>query len=440
MAKDFAKEQELVEASVRKPPPPDAFRGLRISPDMSFEYEEQEGTVITASDEMLRVLSPFVLRVEPPIIYGRDGGFLAASTNNVNLNVFAKASQTFSSYTEARKAIAQSGMVSLDSLADSVEEFVVKNSRSGSNRNMDAVGRPLNSDGYGTSRLGEPAIADTYSAIDIAWQLNTILKTPPLTLLINPTTFNKTFTKIQQYQDRTRYGYVHHAWGEEQVRMQITAKCGAFMAGGKGVQYASKRDSASWQNLMGLFHIYQNSGYIYNTVDGSYANHAVGSVSIHYDQWVYYGHMENLSFSYDESTQLGGIEFSIDFVVSESFDTSQSSFAVLPMKSPNPGPEDWRYMNDPPNTWSGSDKNSRWGFKYSGGWDSATRGPLRGNSDGTPLSGSNLGSFGGVRNPSSQGAGNQEVGDDGFQDGDTQSVGGRAVSQSFSGEAKPFGF
>ena len=82
--------------------------------------------------------------------------------------------------------------------------------------------------------------------------------------------------KVQQYNDRTRYGYVFQGWGEEQTRLTISAKCGAFSSGGRGVQYASKRDSAAWQNLMTAFQFYKNNGYIYDTLGKSNAHLFVG--------------------------------------------------------------------------------------------------------------------------------------------------------------------
>jgi hypothetical protein len=182
-----------------------------------------------------------------------------------------------------------------------------------------------------------------YAAVDIAMQLSAQVNTPPLVLLINPTTLQIDRTKLQQFQDRTRYGYVFQAFGEEQPKIRITARCGAFVSGGRGVHVASRRDSLAWQNLMDAFHFYKNNGYIYDTVGKSNAHHFVGALSIQYDQWIYYGHMESFSFTLDEGNQLGGVEFSMDFTVSRMVDTAPQPFTVTPMKSPTPSLSDPRY-------------------------------------------------------------------------------------------------
>jgi len=181
------------------------------------------------------------------------------------------------------------------------------------------------------------------TAADIAWQLSTVLNAPPLVLLINPTSMEITYTKVQQFQDRTRYGFLFQAWGEEQPKITFSARCGAFVTGGKGVQYASKRDSRAWQNLMNAFHFYKNNGYIYDTIGKSNAHLFVGALSIHYDQMVYYGNMESFGWGYDENNQLGGVEFSIEFTVTAMLDTAQQKFVVTPMKSPIPSLSDPRY-------------------------------------------------------------------------------------------------
>jgi hypothetical protein len=179
--------------------------------------------------------------------------------------------------------------------------------------------------------------------MDIAMQLRAIRDTPPLVLLINPQSLQRTFTKVQQYSDRSRYGYIFQAWGEDQPKLGISGKVGAYISGTRGVQFASRRDSAAWQNLMTLFHVYKNNGYIYDTIGRSNAHHHVGALSIRYDQWVYYGHMQSFSFTLDESNVYGGLTFEMQFVVSAMQDTAQTVTAVQPMRAPTPSWSDPRY-------------------------------------------------------------------------------------------------
>jgi hypothetical protein len=90
-------------------------------------------------------------------------------------------------------------------------------------------------------------------------------------------------------------------------------------------------------------HFYRNNGYIHDTVGKSNAHHFIGALSIHYDQWIYYGHMESFNYGYDETLQHGGIDFQMEFVVSMMVDTHQAVAAVRPMMSPTPSLSDPRY-------------------------------------------------------------------------------------------------
>ena len=201
----------------------------------------------------------------------------------------------------------------------------------------------ISKDQGGSGKIGTPALADLYTAVDITRQLRALVKTPPLILLINPQSLQMSYTKVQQFTDRTRHGFIFQAWGQEQPKLSISARCGAFISGGRGVQFASRRDSAAWQNVQTAFQFYRHNGYIYDTVGKSNAHHMVGALSIHYDGWVYYGNMESLSYTIDQSNQLGGVSFEMEFIVNAMIDTSNQSLVVTPMRSPLPSLSDRRY-------------------------------------------------------------------------------------------------
>lgn len=329
--------ETMMQQAVKKPPAPTAFGGLKTGPDLSIEYEGTQTQAIEQSNPLLRNLSPFMFQVEPPLVYGENGGFLNGNSGQIPMDTYGAAQRQVSGYDSARQALSRSNLtyLGMDGGMGNVKTVVQR-----------GVGdqKPRAAESASDVRNGPPAIADINTAIDIARQLSAVLNAPPLVLLINPTTMQVTYTKVQQYSDRTRFGFKFHQWGEEQVKLSITAKCGAFLSGERGVQFASKQDSASWQNLMGAFHFYRNNGYIYDTIGKSNAHHFVGALSIHYDGWAYYGHMESFSWTYEDSLQNGGIEFSMEFTASQIQDLSQSSFAVAPMKSPVPSLSDPRYQ------------------------------------------------------------------------------------------------
>ena len=298
----------LVSAAVQRHLPPEAYRGLQVGPTLSLEYEPNVTPPVEGSQALLRQFSPFMLQVEPPWVFGEDGGFINKPRNSiVDVTAYSAASGAASGYDAARTYLSRTGIASVGGFnanPGGIGEYVTKNA-SGPNRNSASDGTSRDNRGKGDGKLGEPALADLYAALDIAWQLSATLNTPPLVLLINPSAMTTTFAKIQQFQERTRFGYVFHTWGEEQPRLSITAQCGGFVSQGRGYQFSSKRDSAAWQNWMNMFHLYRNNGYIHDTVGKSFAHHHVGALSIHYDGWVYYGNMESFNYTYDEGSSTG---------------------------------------------------------------------------------------------------------------------------------------
>ena len=322
---------------------PDSFNGIRTGPDFSIEYETATAAPVDGSDPLLRNLSPFMLQVEPPMVYAhlgdmggnqkRDPGSIVTSAQGVS-NPFASARSALqSSPLGMDRAGTQRGVEqSISTNAD------VQSAKGGQGKVSTGPS------GRASGRLGTPSIADLKTAQDIASQIKAAVNTPPLILLINPSSISMNMSKIQQFQDRTRHGFVFQAWGEEQPVLSIETRCGAFYSAGRGVQWASRRESASWNNLMSLFQLYKNNGYIYDTVGKSNAHHLVGTLSIHYDGWIYYGNMSSFSWTYEETNQLGGVSVSMEFTVSWMVDTSKAVTSVLPMQAPTVSPSDPRYL------------------------------------------------------------------------------------------------
>lgn len=330
--------QQVTERFLSSPPPAQAYGGLKTSPQAAIEYEPNVAAPVDGSDRLARSLSPFVIQVEPPLVFGAEPLFLDGSGDDrPNVGLYSAATKGNTRYSSARTRLAQSAyatanyrQVSFDeqvSRATGEQEVATPGAKSPQTRAPRSAQTP--------DTLGKPSIADLEVAVDIASQLKTILSTPPLILLINPTEISLSRAKIQQYSDRTRHGFVFHAWGEDQERLQIQARCGAFLSAGRGVSHASKRDSAAWQNLMAAFQFYRNNGYIYDTVGQSYANHFVGALSIQYDGKTYIGNMNNFSWSHDESNELGGVTFSMEFVANTIVDVPTASSTVRQMRTPS---------------------------------------------------------------------------------------------------------
>ncbi|OHD20545.1 MAG: hypothetical protein A2Y38_21300 [Spirochaetes bacterium GWB1_59_5] len=311
---------------------PDAFAALRTGPEFTLEYEQATTVPVDGSKALLRGLSPFMLQVEPPLVYSQYGSPDQFKRDPGDIVVAAQGlSNPFSS---ARSHL-QATPLGMDraSTQQATDQYLTQNASMSSAK--DGTGKtPTDERGRASRRLGTPAIADLKTAVDIANQIKAAVNTPPLIMLINPQSLSMSISKIQQFTDRSRYGYVFHAWGEEQPVLSVETKCGAFYSAGRGAQWASRRDSAAWNNLMALFQFYKNNGYIYDTVGQSNAHHLVGALSIHYDGWVYYGHMSSFSWTFEEANQSGGISVSLEFTVSWMVDTSKLTSVVSPLRSP----------------------------------------------------------------------------------------------------------
>jgi hypothetical protein len=206
-----------------------------------------------------------------------------------------------------------------------------------------------------TSEDERSVLVDQYTAADIVFQIEQLLQTSPLILLVNPKDFSVSYSPVQNFQNRSREGYIFERWGESQPTISFSGSTGAFIAASNpntatgwdpnstetdsvsGLQFASKRDSAAWQNFMSLFHFYQNNGYIFDLIRGTEANLFIGAVAIDYDQFTYVGHITNLKYSYDENMP-HRVEWSCEFTCDRLFDNSEAPIVVLPMQAPTPNP------------------------------------------------------------------------------------------------------
>lgn len=376
--------------------PVGSYRGLRSGPNWSRSAEGSRSAAVDGTKQRLRdpeIGSPFTFRVVPPttLVDALTGSESDARTSDIFdpllREQFLSAEREFEAVrnnpnstpeeiTAAAQALAggRAPTTSQVNIIDAATQ-VYGNNR----RRVDRAARFRSSNFYATgegagaairrldryvgangiafdpqtapeTEANQTAVSDLSQALDVVAQLNRMVNTPPLTLLVNPQELSITYGKKQTYQDRSRFNYIFQSWGEEQVRLSVQGTSAGFVVGTRdgvlengrtssvsGYQYASKLDSAGWQNLMSLFSIYRNNGYIYDNsqVPRSEAHLFVGNIEISYDQFVYLGQFENFQYSYDESRQHGAISFSFEFVVSFMFDNA-SRTPVRRVRDPNP--------------------------------------------------------------------------------------------------------
>lgn len=332
-------------------PPARVFEGLQTGPNFSKTYETQVGVPLDNGRGLARdprYGSPFTLRVLPNTTLVNS---LLSENDQAGVNIISaaeRANNTFSDYTDKLDALRQSDAFPSSNAFPSIENFI-------------AEGIRIDRTNFGNPENVIPAVADTTAQADVLLQLLQMLETPPLTLLVNPQSLTINHQKKQNYTERSRTNYIFQSWGEEQVKLSVSGKTGAFLVGdppsnfhtrrgsatqitetatATGVQYAAKRDSAAFQNLMNLLLFYRNNGYIYDRIGGSEAHLWIGSIAIDYDQWTYVGNFESFEYGYTSEQQHGGLEFSFEFTASLIFDSAQRSFFVQPIQSPVPSPSD----------------------------------------------------------------------------------------------------
>lgn len=334
--------------------PSRVYEGVQGGPNWSRTYETQAGVPIDGGNAIARdprYGSPFIFRILPNATLVDS---LLNEQDDAGVNIIGaaqKADNTFKAYTEKLDNLRLGQSIPGFSATPSIENYI-------------ASGTLINQFNVNSPETYIPAVADTVAQADILLQLIQMINTPPLTLLINPQNLTINHSKKQNYTERSRFNYIFQSWGEEQVRISVTGKTGAFIVGepptnfhssrGKGgtvietgtatgVQFAAKRDSAAFQNLMNLLLFYRNNGYIYDRIGKSEAHHWIGNVAIDYDQFTYIGNFESFEYSYQSEQQNGGIDFSFEFTASQIYDNAQRVFYVSPIESPVPSPSDTQW-------------------------------------------------------------------------------------------------
>jgi hypothetical protein len=324
------------------------YDGLPVGPGLSYSFENQAGVPYDGTNKLARLLSPFTFRFVVPEVLVES---LGSSAPDVNL--IGRATKQATDYSDQANQIrANIGIPQVTGSEGAASNLT-------SLRSTLSAGQALSTLNGTTDRA---VLTDLTTVADIQYQVEKMLQMPPLTLFVNPNSLSISYSTVQQFTNRTRYGYIFERWGEGQVTLSISGSTGAFVAGNNsatgsivqsttsgfasitntendvpsGVQFASKRDSAAFQQLMKLFHTYMNNGYIYDTVGGSEAHLMVGAIAIDYDQMTYVGNIDSFSYSYDEGSP-HRIEWSMEFTVGRMYDHAEEPMVVTPQSTPTPG-------------------------------------------------------------------------------------------------------
>lgn len=315
------------------------YDGIPVGPRFAYLFELQAGVPVDGTNEALRNYSPFTLRFVLPEELSASApapstDTVADQARNVTLVGSAAAgSNVAGSANQSAAALALPSSTGTEARVAMLESFVAGGEFFSAQQS-----------GFATT------IVNALTAADVALQVERLRAAEPLVLLVNPAEFSIDYTKVQSYQSRTRKGYVFEAWGEEQPTISVSGSTGGFVAGAvdtaspfggqasgntttpSGYQWASRRDSAAWQNFASLYHFYRNNGYVYDTVGKTDAHLFAGSVSIEYDQVTYTGNIDSFSFTFDEGTPLR-VTFDMEFKVCSIVDGAKSGSTVVPLNA-----------------------------------------------------------------------------------------------------------
>lgn len=298
------------------------YSRLPVHPNLIYTFEQQDTIPVDNGNPFFRQLSPFTLSYVPPEVITPTG-------SGYNVSLLAKAGRETEEYQqyaqEYRKSFGVGNMAgSTTQVLNKLQQILAKgatlvNARSERERSV---------------------IVDGYTAADIAYQVQAMLEAPTLTLLVNPSSFSLSYTDIQQYGDAGRFGKNFQRWGTEQLDISISGSTGAYVTAPfnntsdtiTGCQWASRRNSAAYQNFVSLLHMFKNNGLIFDTINKTETNLMVGAIAINYDQMTYIGHIESFDYSFaqDKPTNL---EWSMSFKADRVYDNHTQSTYIGPPRS-----------------------------------------------------------------------------------------------------------
>ncbi len=195
-----------------------------------------------------------------------------------------------------------------------------------------AADKDLNQSQLGQKLLG--AQKDYIIALQTAIQQ--MAQTPPLRMLVNPTSFKPAQEKVIADGSYGRNGPIVEHWGEQQTKITGSGKLAGFYAmdiGGSregaagsspGLTRMARNFSQSYQNFLSLYLIYRNNGTIWLEEfyrSNPQANNLalVGSVYIYYDNVLYIGSFDSLNVNESDDKPFT-LEYDFAFTVRAQFD------------------------------------------------------------------------------------------------------------------------
>jgi len=127
---------------------------------------------------------------------------------------------------------------------------------------------------------------------------------PPLFMLINPRTFEKSSAKIVT-TTKTRSGWVEYHWGDELDTLSASAATASFMlpyaglASGSSKPFINRTSTIGYMNFLSIIEIYRSNGLLW---DENGVPVRAGSLRVLYDSGYHSGYFEDFIFREVEDT------------------------------------------------------------------------------------------------------------------------------------------
>ena len=163
--------------------------------------------------------------------------------------------------------------------------------------------------------------------------------TPPLQMLVSPTSFKFSAEKVVADGSWSRNGPIIEHWGNQQEKIEGSGKLAAFYAldnspptnnpnvtnDGPGLTRMARSFSMSYQNFLSLYLLYKNNGGIWLDPTASQKNKTttgitqlnlsmLGSVYLYYDTTLYVGSFDNFTITETADAPFT-LEYSFSFTV-----------------------------------------------------------------------------------------------------------------------------
>lgn len=193
------------------------------------------------------------------------------------------------------------GIVSGPISPPGTEEVTRTIMKSGVNPNdplSSALGRPVQLADATQQRI----VANQVKALQR--QIRAVQSVPPLVLLVNPKTFNRSYENSSDTGVKGRYGQIVHTWLERPFTIDASGVTAGQYAvdteGSGGLTNVNRIHSLSYKNLLSLVGIYKNNGSLLSGTEADKGIPILGmSVFIYYDEHVYLGSFD--SFNVDDT-------------------------------------------------------------------------------------------------------------------------------------------